>query len=101
MVVTVCAGANGDFETVLTIHREITVALGGVNPKSTQLDLFVLRRVTKLIDKNGRACNCSYYKLLVYELLYLWNALPSSSRESLATIITGKLITGTSVEIFF
>lgn len=58
--------------------------------RETQLGAFILRRVPKLIDKDtGRPYTLLYYRLLVYELLYLWNAMPSCSTESLRGILWG------------
>lgn len=90
--VVVCAGADDKPENTLRIHREITTTLtNNGSSKSTQLDLFVLRRLSKLIDHNGQSYCRTYYRLLVYELLYLWNAMPSSSRETLGVVVSGEL----------
>lgn len=55
----------------------------------TQLDIFVSRRVSKLINHNGNAYPAAYYKMLVYEYLYLWHTMSSCSVESLCNIISG------------
>lgn len=58
--------------------------------KETQLGLFVLRRIPKLLDQEtGQPYTILYYRLLIYELLYLWNAMPSCSVDLLQGILLG------------
>jgi len=86
---TVCCGANGKFDDLLTTYNKIVHWFHEMN-NETQLGAFILRRVPKLIDKDtGRPYAVLYYRLLVYELLYLWNAMPSCSSESLRGIMWG------------
>lgn len=69
------------------MYRKIVQFVAGTT-KETQLGLFILRRAPKLVDQDtGRAYTILYYKLLVYELLYLWNAMPSCSIEALRRIL--------------
>lgn len=83
----VCCGANGKFDILLTTYNKIFHWFNEMN-RETQLGAFILRRVPKLIDKDtGRPYTALYYRLLVYELLYLWNAMPSCSIESLHGIL--------------
>ncbi|XP_015189345.1 PREDICTED: tetratricopeptide repeat protein 39C-like isoform X2 [Polistes dominula] len=83
----VCCGSNGKFEELMTMYRKI-VQLVADTTKETQLGLFILRRAPKLVDQDtGRVYTILYYKLLVYELLYLWNAMPSCSIEALRGIL--------------
>ncbi|XP_043686843.1 tetratricopeptide repeat protein 39C-like [Vespula pensylvanica] len=83
----VCCGSNGKFEELMTMYRKIVQFVAGTT-KETQLGLFILRRAPKLVDQDtGRAYTILYYKLLVYELLYLWNAMPSCSIEALRRIL--------------
>lgn len=85
----VCCGANGKFDDLLTTYNKIIHWFHEMN-NETQLGAFILRRVPKLIDKNTeRPYTILYYRLLVYELLYLWNAMPSCSSESLRGIMWG------------
>ncbi|XP_066585214.1 tetratricopeptide repeat protein 39C-like [Prorops nasuta] len=84
----VCSGANGKFQDVASIYRKITQLLA-TSSKESQLNIFISRRAPKLIDEEtGHTYSALYYKLLVYELLYLWNAMPSCSTDSLQSIIT-------------
>ncbi|XP_015115021.1 tetratricopeptide repeat protein 39C [Diachasma alloeum] len=82
----VCSGASGESHEVLRTFREINVMISG-GGKTTQLDTFVARRAVKLVDQNEGVYTPAYYKLLVYELLYLWNAMPSCSMDSLRNVI--------------
>ncbi|XP_032672032.1 tetratricopeptide repeat protein 39C-like [Odontomachus brunneus] len=83
----VCCGANGKFDVLLTTYDKMLHWFLEMN-RETQLGAFILRRVPKLIDKDtGSPYTILYYRLLVYELLYLWNAMPSCSAESLRGIL--------------
>lgn len=93
----VCCGANGKFDILLTTYNKIFHWFNEMN-RETQLGAFILRRVPKLIDKDtGRPYTALYYRLLVYELLYLWNAMPSCSIESLHGILLGNLFFNNSL----
>ncbi|XP_053977469.1 tetratricopeptide repeat protein 39C-like [Hylaeus volcanicus] len=86
---TVCYGAIGKFDILATIYRKILHFANGMN-RETQLGAFILRRAPKLVDQEtGQPYTVLYYRLLVYELLYLWNAMPSCSPESLRGILLG------------
>ncbi|KAJ8923161.1 hypothetical protein NQ315_001715 [Exocentrus adspersus] len=59
-------------------------------PKATQLDEFLNRR-SKYFPENLeeiKSRGIVYWKLLVFEMLYLWNALPSCSTENISRIIS-------------
>lgn len=59
-------------------------------PKGTQLDEFLNRRY-KICPLDGdvlKNLNFLYWRLLVYELLYLWNTLPSCTNENIEIIIS-------------
>ncbi|XP_048266528.1 tetratricopeptide repeat protein 39C-like [Bombus affinis] len=86
---TVCCGAIGKFDIVASSYRKVHHCDNRMS-KETQLGLFVLRRTPKLVDlKTGQPYTVLYYRLLVYELLYLWNAMPSCSVDSLQGILLG------------
>ncbi|KAL6262169.1 tetratricopeptide repeat protein 39C-like [Pogonomyrmex barbatus] len=83
----VCCGANGKFDTFLTMYSKILPWFHETRSDS-QLDVFIMRRIPKLVDKEtGHPYTILYYRLLIYESLYLWNALPSCSTESLQGIL--------------
>lgn len=82
----VCCGANGKFDLLLSLYSKILPWFHETKSES-QLDVFIMRRLPKIVDKEtGHPYTALYYKLLVYESLYLWNALPSCSTESLRGI---------------
>ncbi|XP_076242500.1 tetratricopeptide repeat protein 39C [Calliopsis andreniformis] len=86
---TVCCGAIGKFDVMAATYRKI-LYFATQTSKETQLGVFILRRAPKLIDQEtGQHYTVLYYRLLVYELLYLWNAMPSCSPESLRGILLG------------
>lgn len=61
-------------------------------PKGIQLDAFLTRR-THYCPSDTNAIqqkNLIFWKLLIFELLYLWNALPSCSDENIKIIIQGE-----------
>lgn len=60
---------------------------GHSQPRSSgiqQLESFICRRAAKMSGQDA-----SYCRLLAYEMLFLWNALPSSQHNALIT--SGKL----------
>lgn len=84
---TVCCGAMGKFDVMAATYRKILHFVTRTS-KETQLGVFILRRAPKLIDQEtGQHYTVLYYRLLVYELLYLWNAMPSCSVDSLQGIL--------------
>lgn len=83
----VCCGAIGKFDIVASSYRKILHCDNRMS-KETQLGLFVLRRIPKLLDQEtGQPYTILYYRLLIYELLYLWNAMPSCSVDLLQGIL--------------
>lgn len=85
----VCCGAIGKFDIVASSYRKILHCDNRMS-KETQLGLFVLRRIPKLLDQEtGQPYTILYYRLLIYELLYLWNAMPSCSVDLLQGILLG------------
>lgn len=89
-LIAVCSGASGETHDVLRTFRDINVMISNTG-KATQLDTFVTRRTSKLVDQNEGVYTPAYYKLLVFELLYLWNAMPSCSGDSLRNVAAGML----------
>lgn len=84
---TVCAGALG--EDVTTQISELKKLVAQI-PKGTQLDAFLARRYNICIRDVAVPEKTSFFwKMLVYELLYLWNTMPSCSNESISTILNG------------
>ncbi|XP_024872887.1 tetratricopeptide repeat protein 39C-like isoform X2 [Temnothorax curvispinosus] len=82
----VCCGANGKFDILLSLYSKILPWFHETKSES-QLDVFIMRRMPKIVDKEtGHPYTVLYYKLLVYESMYVWNALPSCTKESLREI---------------
>ncbi|KAF5284352.1 hypothetical protein FQR65_LT13569 [Abscondita terminalis] len=85
---TICAGANGSPKTYDKI-KEVKAFFNNV-PKNTQLDTFLLRRFTycPLSYEETQKKDSSFWSLFVFELMYLWNTLPSCSTINIDRIIT-------------
>lgn len=86
----ICQGSSAGFQDVSFIKEmEEYLRYGS---KETQLEEFLNRRL-KLYPRTMEDSNfreSMFWKLLVYEVLYLWNALPSCSCDNLMKIITGE-----------
>ncbi|XP_078044032.1 tetratricopeptide repeat protein 39C [Augochlora pura] len=85
----VCCGAIGNLDNLALNYQKIRYFAKQRN-RETQLGLFIQRRATKLEDQEtGQPYTVLYYRLLVYELLYLWNAMPSCTSDSLRRVLLG------------
>ncbi|XP_076652612.1 tetratricopeptide repeat protein 39C [Halictus rubicundus] len=85
----VCCGAIGNLDDLDITYQKIRYFAKGRN-RETQLGLFIQRRSPKLVDQEtGQPYTVLYYRLLVYELLYLWNAMPSCTADSLRKVLLG------------
>lgn len=81
----VCAGANNKMKEALKLSQEISLisTTNGHSQRSSgiqQLEEFICRRAVKMSGQDA-----SYCRLLAYEMLFLWNALPSSQHSALIT----------------
>lgn len=83
---TVCAGALG--EDITTQINELKKLMTQI-PKGTQLDAFLVRRYDICIRNAADSKKTFFWKMLVYEMLYLWNTMPSCSSESITVILNG------------
>lgn len=77
-----CRGAAGDEEGALALAQQVP---GLSSNRQTPLELFILRR-TSLPPGSLSQHGC---KLLAFELLFLWNALPSCSKQHMDSIVQG------------
>lgn len=87
---TICQGSCGGLKDVSFVREMGELMVYG--SKETQLAEFLNRRF-KLYPatlEDPRLREAMYWKLLIYEVLYLWNALPSCSADSVRKIITGE-----------
>lgn len=87
---SICAGSCDTFKDSGLLQEIVTLLEGG--PKSSQLEEFLLRRFRLFTTEPEVLCQkrSVFWKLLVYEVLYLWNTLPSCSNEDIRNIISGK-----------
>ena len=85
---SVCLGASNDIDKCLELAKE-TPKLA--RKSGHQLERFLLRRANQMV-KEHEALSQEYCLLLVYELLYLWNALGACLKHSHTAIQIGKLI---------
>ncbi|XP_062554338.1 tetratricopeptide repeat protein 39C-like [Armigeres subalbatus] len=85
----ICQGAHGFFDELIKWRSEISELLNRSRQKESQIEKYIFRRCQKLphTDTETEKYNCSYWRLLVYEILFMWNALSSCSEESLNAII--------------
>ncbi|KAF2893225.1 hypothetical protein ILUMI_12944 [Ignelater luminosus] len=83
----ICSGSCDNLKDFSVLKE--TINLFENAPKGSQLELFLFRRFRccpkdeeelSRVDRN-------YWRMFVYELLYLWNTLPSCSYTSIANII--------------
>ncbi|CAH1984671.1 unnamed protein product [Acanthoscelides obtectus] len=84
----ICAGACEDKEQ-FQLFKDIS-QMTLIMPKGTQLDEFLARRAKRCpaTIETVIAKKPVYWRLLVFEMLYLWNAIPSCNNENISTIIT-------------
>lgn len=83
-----CQGTCGNLNTVTPLKEIEELMKHG--SRETQLQLFLNRRhnLYPTQDDDRRFQQISFWKLLLYEVLYLWNALPSCSFENAKRIIS-------------
>ncbi|KAJ8957402.1 hypothetical protein NQ318_004882 [Aromia moschata] len=83
----ICAGAC-EINLSFCLFEDLRNGIIGV-PKGTQLEEFLSRRA-KCCPTSAEEMKKKtpvYWRLLVFEMLYLWNALPSCSRENTQKIV--------------
>lgn len=94
---TICIGCTNINErtTDYEIFNELKTCIKN-GLRSGPLDEFLMKRYKKLPYNNVTKDEIDkipsiYFKLLLYEMLYLWNALPSCSYTNIDKIIEGKI----------
>lgn len=82
----------GSCENVADFHSLKELRGSTTSCRGNQLDEYLARRAKccPLDDASMQRVNRIFWKLLIYEMLYLWNALPSCNMESIEKIIQGK-----------
>ncbi|XP_054285187.1 tetratricopeptide repeat protein 39C-like isoform X2 [Macrosteles quadrilineatus] len=73
----VCAGANEQPQESSSLAGEIVEFLDESTTSRTQLEDFIGRRASMLASPSSPV-SPAYCRLLAYEMLFLWNALPST-----------------------
>lgn len=96
-VTFILQGSNGIFNNLIKIRQRIINIMLRSKQKDAQIEKFIIRRLEKLpktieeITENQNECEKfftkNYWKFLVYEMLYLWNALSSCNENALNEII--------------
>ncbi|XP_066253168.1 uncharacterized protein [Euwallacea similis] len=83
----ICCGSIGDFSNY-AIFDELRKMSG--SSRSGQLDEFLTRRLKCCPKDSEDAKNFSdvFFKLFVFEMLYLWNALASCSLENIEVVVS-------------
>ncbi|CAH1116013.1 unnamed protein product [Phaedon cochleariae] len=82
----ICAGSCDNFLQFCLIEDMATLLKS--LPKGTQLEEFLMKRNNCLIDlETAKTKATVFWKLLVFEMLYLWNALPSCRMSVIDGII--------------
>ncbi|XP_062712967.1 tetratricopeptide repeat protein 39C-like [Aedes albopictus] len=91
----ICQGSHGYFDELTKWRSEISELINRSSQKESQIEKYIYRRCQKLpkADTESEKFDCGYWRLLVYEMLFMWNALSSCSEETLNVIIEdcGKL----------
>lgn len=99
----ICCGSCEN-ATNYTNIKEIKTSLGN-GYRNNQLDEFLARRAKCCPSDDDELSKLpsSFWRLLVYEMLYLWNALPSCSVENLDNIKKGTEVplVSTNINVIF
>lgn len=83
----VCAGAAGRLEEAAQLTAEAPLlASSGNHRSSTQLETFIMRR-THHFSTAAPVFDTAYCCLLAFELLFLWNALPSCDQTHIHQLL--------------
>ncbi|XP_049816940.1 tetratricopeptide repeat protein 39C-like isoform X3 [Aethina tumida] len=87
-ITVLCTGASLEPGADMPILSELKECIKKVH-KNNQLFEFLLKRATycPLQEITLASINQVYWRLFIYEMLYLWNALASCSSESIDAII--------------
>ncbi|XP_021705414.1 tetratricopeptide repeat protein 39C [Aedes aegypti] len=85
----ICQGAHGYFDELTKWRSEISELLSRSSQKESQIEKYIYRRCQKLpkSETETEKFDCGYWRLLVYEMLFMWNALSSCSEETLSEVI--------------
>ncbi|XP_050083214.1 tetratricopeptide repeat protein 39C-like [Anopheles aquasalis] len=86
----ICEGAFGQYSNLVHWRADILEMINRSPQKDSQIHKYIFRRCLKLPRAEGgsqpRFSSSLYWKYLVFEMLFLWNALSSCSVEQLESI---------------
>ncbi|XP_077287378.1 tetratricopeptide repeat protein 39C-like [Arctopsyche grandis] len=88
---TICAGAMGDNNYILTGKNEIKKLLEKSANKGSQIEKYIRCRTEKLPEEEDAekdwAKDVTHWQLHCFEMLYLWNTFPSCKTSDLLNIV--------------
>ncbi|KAJ9581243.1 hypothetical protein L9F63_023569 [Diploptera punctata] len=91
----VCTGASGNLDEAIKLTHEVPGLSATSQQRSTQLENFILRRTSRFPNKEGnKYFDQAYCRLLAFELLFLWNALPSCNVHHINSLLEDCQSTG-------
>lgn len=83
---SICRGAiDGADETLKCVKESLQKAITASSQKEGIIEKFLMNRCSFVIPDGE--CDEIFWKLLCYEIMYLWNLLASCSTETLESII--------------
>ncbi|XP_044758290.1 tetratricopeptide repeat protein 39C-like [Coccinella septempunctata] len=86
-IACICKGSRNAFTDYPSLE-EMVVSIR-TSSKANQLDEFLTKRASCFPGRDDFAtCSTRFWKLFVYEMLYLWNSLASCTKEDLLQIIS-------------
>jgi hypothetical protein len=89
-VAPVCTGASGNLDEAISLTQEVPALSATSHQRCTQLDTFILRRTNCFPEeRDSENFDQAYCRLLAFELLFLWNALPSCSVQHINNLLEG------------
>ncbi|XP_037031278.1 tetratricopeptide repeat protein 39C-like isoform X2 [Bradysia coprophila] len=83
----VCQGAHGNYVNLISFRTEIYQLTRSSARKDTQIIKFLHNRIKVFPSDDKDHHNPFYWKYLVYEVLYLWNALGNVSYDQLEQVV--------------
>lgn len=88
-VTLILQGACGNYDNLMRLRTDILHILSRSNTKDAQIEKFIVRRLDKIpkTNKDSKIFENIYWKLLIYEMLYLWNTMTSCPPEAIELII--------------
>lgn len=89
-VTMILQGVVGNYNNVLILRNDIQNIIARSCHRDNQIEKFILHRLSKIPDNAEEIQKFTgqiFWKMLIYEMLYLWNSLNSCSTLALEQII--------------